>query len=279
MSAMRSNFERGERAVLLGGDRDVLDLVAAVVGRDQRLRAGLGPLDRVAQLRRDHEDEDLLGGDLQLAAEAAADVGGDHPQLVLGQPERRRQHRAQDVRDLRGRPHGELLAGRVDDHRARLHERRDQPLLAEPRAGRRPSRGRSRRRRWPRRRCRRVPAAPESNTHVRILLVPRSAWTSVAPSASAASMSSTGSSGVVVDLDELGGVLGLGRAAGDDDGDDLAGEVDLVDGDRDVRCGAFMSGVDRPGAGEAALLGVEVGAGVDGDDAGQLRGRVGVDRR
>ena len=40
-----------------------------------------------------------------------------------------------------------------------------------------------------------VPASPESNTHVALSLVPRSGCTSVAPSASAASMSSTGSSG------------------------------------------------------------------------------------
>ncbi len=40
-----------------------------------------------------------------------------------------------------------------------------------------------------------VPASPESNTQVAFSLVPRSGCTSVAPSARAASMSSTGSSG------------------------------------------------------------------------------------
>jgi hypothetical protein len=40
-----------------------------------------------------------------------------------------------------------------------------------------------------------VPASPESNTQVAFSFVPRSGWTSVAPPASAASMSSTGSSG------------------------------------------------------------------------------------
>jgi hypothetical protein len=34
------------------------------------------------------------------------------------------------VRDLGRRPHRVLLAGRVDHDAARLHERRDQPLLA-----------------------------------------------------------------------------------------------------------------------------------------------------
>ena len=40
---------------------------------------------------------------------------------------------------------------------------------------------------------------------------------------------------VVVDVDELGGVPGLRRGAGDDDRDDLAGEGDPVDRDRQVR--------------------------------------------
>ena len=70
-------------ALAVGGDVDVLDLVAAVVGAHQRLAAGLGPLDRLAQPAGDQQGEDLLGDDLQLAAEAAADVGGDDPQLVL----------------------------------------------------------------------------------------------------------------------------------------------------------------------------------------------------
>ena len=38
-----------------------------------------------------------------LAAEAAAHVGGDDPQLALGHAECHRRHRAQDVRDLGGR--------------------------------------------------------------------------------------------------------------------------------------------------------------------------------
>ena len=58
---------------------------------------------RVATSRR----EDLLAVDLQLGAEPAADVGRDHPQLVLGDAGGRGQHHPQDVRDLGGRPHGD----------------------------------------------------------------------------------------------------------------------------------------------------------------------------
>ena len=108
-----------------------LDLVAAVVRRHQRLGPGLGVLDRLAQPAGDHQRDDLLGGDLQFAAEPAADVRGDHPELVLRDALGERDHQLEDVRDLGRRPHGDLLAGRVDHGRPRLHERRDQPLLAE----------------------------------------------------------------------------------------------------------------------------------------------------
>ena len=60
------------------------------------------------------------------------DVGGDHPQLVLGDAGDQRQHHPEDVRDLGGGPHRVVVALRLDDDRARLHERRDQPLLDEP---------------------------------------------------------------------------------------------------------------------------------------------------
>ena len=51
---------------------------------------------------------------------------------------------------------------------------------------------------------------------------------------------------VVLDVDELGRVAGLGGAAGDDDGDDLAGEGDPVDRHRRVRRRHLVRR-DRPG--------------------------------
>ena len=97
---------------------------------EQRLRAGLGVLDRLVDPPADRPGDPLLGRDLELAAEPAADVGCDHPDLRLGHAGRRGQREPHDVRDLGGRPHRVLLAGRVHHDRARLHERRDQPLLA-----------------------------------------------------------------------------------------------------------------------------------------------------
>ena len=57
---------------------------------------------------------------------------------------------------------------------------------------------------------------------------------------------------VVVDVDQLGGVPRLGGGAGHDDGDDLAGEGDPVDRDRQVRRGDLLGG-DRPGVDAGAL--------------------------
>ena len=57
--------------------RDVGDLVAAVVADHHVLRARLDPLDGPAQPARGPHREDLLAVDLQLGAEAAADLGRD----------------------------------------------------------------------------------------------------------------------------------------------------------------------------------------------------------
>jgi hypothetical protein len=52
----------------------------------QRLAAGLGPLDRLARAAGPPAGDDLLGVDLQLAAEAAADVGAMTRSLCSGTP-------------------------------------------------------------------------------------------------------------------------------------------------------------------------------------------------
>ncbi len=124
------DLEAGDRAVLLRRQRQLLPLVAAVVGHHQRLAAGLGVLHRPAQPAGDRPGDPLLGRGLELAAEAAADVRRDHPDLRLGHARRGGQREAQDVGDLGRRPHGQLLTRRVDHDRAGLHEGRDQPLLA-----------------------------------------------------------------------------------------------------------------------------------------------------
>ena len=210
MSASRSTSKPVTVPSFLAvSDRDVLDLVAAVVGGQQRLRAGLGPLDRLAQLPGDGDAEHLLGRAPAACRRTRRRRPGRSPAACArGRRAWPPSCVAQDVRDLRGRPDGDLLAGRVDDHRARLHERRDQPLLAEPapdddRVGVGLGRGDrlvGARRRCPRRRSR-TPRCAFS-------LVPRSGCTQGGALGERRLHVEHGRQVVVVDLDELGGVPG-----------------------------------------------------------------------
>jgi hypothetical protein len=81
---------------------------------------------------------------------------------------------------------------------------------------------------------------------------------------------------VVLHVDELGGVAGLGRGPGHDHGDDLAGEGHPVDGDRRVGRGDLV-GRDRPGVDQDALVVGDVLAAENTHDVGCGLGRAGVD--
>src|ERR687897_808097 len=90
----------GERGVALRAELHVVDLVAAMVARRHVLGAGLYPLDGPAEPLGERQHQGLLAVCLELRAEAAADVWGYHPQLVLGDAEHAREHESGDVRDL-----------------------------------------------------------------------------------------------------------------------------------------------------------------------------------
>ena len=100
--------------------------------REVALAASLGPLDRAAEPPRNGERECFFRVDVQLRAEAAADIGSDHTELRLGNPCDPAQRDARDVRHLCGRPQRELARrrDRCHEHRARLDRIRDQPVLA-----------------------------------------------------------------------------------------------------------------------------------------------------
>ena len=102
MSASRSTSQAADPAVAVGGDPDPLPLVPAVVHGQVALGAGLGPLDRLADLAADQDREYLFRGDLELGPEAAADVRRDDPDVLLGNAEEGRQREPQHVRDLGG---------------------------------------------------------------------------------------------------------------------------------------------------------------------------------
>ncbi len=82
--------QRGERAVLLGGQFGGDVVVARERVGLQILHAVLDPLDRLAGEHRGGDRDHVARVDRHLAAEAAADVRGDDPDLVLGQARRGR---------------------------------------------------------------------------------------------------------------------------------------------------------------------------------------------
>src|SRR5699024_4842586 len=72
---------------------------------------------------------------------------------------------------------------------------------------------------------------------------------------------------LVLDVDEFLSVAGLGYGAGRDDGNDVAGEGDLIDRDRRARRRLLIRG-DGPGVRQTSLDIGEVGSGEHGDDPG-----------
>ena len=92
------------------------------------------PLDRHARALRGPEADDLFGVDVDLGAEAAADIGRDDPQLVLGRDVvERAHHQPRDMRVLRRRPAGVVVLGRVvvAERGARLHRVRHQAVVVD----------------------------------------------------------------------------------------------------------------------------------------------------
>ena len=98
------------------------------------LRAVAGPFYRAADLLRGPQRHHLFRINVDLRAEAAADIGRNHAQFVLGgDVVERRQHQAGDVRVLRGRIERVVLLGLIviRDRRARLHRVRHQAVVGE----------------------------------------------------------------------------------------------------------------------------------------------------
>ena len=112
-----------EAARVVEAHRHVV-LLLALLGRGQHvLEAVLDPPHRSCQAAREERDQDVLGIDDELGAEAAAHVGGDHAHLVRGQVEQVGDELADLVRHLGGGPHRELVERRVPVRHepARLH--------------------------------------------------------------------------------------------------------------------------------------------------------------
>ena len=125
---------REDRPVATGGQLDVVPLLARVSRRGHVLAPGLDPLHGRAQAHRQQGDQDLLGVDLLLHAEAAAHVGSDHADPVLGEPEHVSQDVADSMRPLRGGPHREPPGTEivVGSHAASLQRHPGVPLNVVP---------------------------------------------------------------------------------------------------------------------------------------------------
>ncbi len=102
-------------------------------GGDQVPGLVLDPLDRALQQDGGQDRADVAGIDGHLVAEAAADVGGDDPDHVLGQLGDQRDRGADDVRRLGRHVDGELRRGPVEvgDGAAALDRARVRPRVVQ----------------------------------------------------------------------------------------------------------------------------------------------------
>src|SRR5262245_1009724 len=102
-------------------------VLAAVGVGGEALTPVLDPSQRRLDLARGPGERDLLGEQDALVAEPASDIGRNHADLSLVQPEALGETRAHDVWLLRGRVHDELPEARMPlgDHAAALDRTHD----------------------------------------------------------------------------------------------------------------------------------------------------------
>ena len=263
-----------DAAVAGDGDLAAHVVVAGEGGAHEVLRAVLHPLHRLPGDDRGDHRADVAGVDADLVAEAAPDVRRDDPDLVLGQARDERVERAVGVRGLRRGPEGELPGDRVHvgDGTAGLQRRRMDPgidhvLHDDELIGRRLRLGEQR-----------VGGGAVAGFPVEDVVV----GLAVLVGADHRGAGVEGPRGVdhrvqwlVLHLDERQGVAGGIAVVGDDEGDLLPLEADLVGGQHGlgVLGQGGHPGPAEPGEGLAGDHGVDLrvrlrGAGVDGGDAG-----------
>ena len=122
----------GYAAFVVERNLGVVDLVAGVSGGDQVLLPVLHPAHRLADDPRDVREQDLLGIDLDLAAETSTDMRRDHAHLPLSRADLIGDGIADDVWDLRRAPQGDLLADTGGEDAAGFHGGRRNALASHP---------------------------------------------------------------------------------------------------------------------------------------------------
>ena len=264
-------LQPGDLAVVAERHLGVGDVIAAVRVGEERLGAVAGPFHRAADLLRRPQAHDLFGIDEDLRAEAAADIRRDDAQLVLRRhADEGRDDEPRDVRILRGVPEREVLRAGVvfADRDARLHRVGHQAVVDDVELG--DVLGRLDRR------VGRLGVAE-------MPLVDRVLRRDLVDRRRALRLGRIGHrrQHLVVDLDLLGGVLGLRQRLGHHHRDRIADIAGLARRDRRMRRHLHrraVLGMDHPAADQIAdLVGRKLGAGQHRDHAGHSSRRGDVD--
>ena len=199
------------------------DVVAALAVRQEGLGAVAGPLDRPAQLLRGERGHRVLGIEHRLHAEAAADIGRDHPDLFGREAEIGGERVAERPGSLGAGMDGELALApfQLGHGRPRLHRVADEAVVDQLELGD-------------------VRGLGEGRVHrAGVAIVPVIGDVVGALGMDLRLAGLEGGRGVgdrvqglVVDLDQLGRVAGLGPGLGDHEGHVVADIAGLV-GDQD----------------------------------------------
>ncbi len=250
--------------------RAVGDVVAAHRVGEEALAALGRPLDRPAQRPGGERRHRVLRIEERLHAEPAADVGRDHPHLLGLQAEIGREHVAMAPAALGAGLHGELARGRVPlgDAGARLHGVADDPVVDELQLD---HLGRLGERRLDGRLVAIVPVEGEVarcfGVHLGGTGIQRLGGVG------------DGREVLVLDLDQLGRVLGLDAVLGHDEGDVVAHIVDLVRAQDRVLGIRALRAVPVGHRDQAGDHRVQLGSGHHQQHAGCGLGRRGVQPR
>ena len=133
--ARELRLDRGNRAV--AGDAEARSMALIAIGRrgHEVLATRLDPFHRPPQAARHRGQQDVLGIDVTLGAEAAADVRRDHADLFFGEAQGRGDRGADGERHLGRRPDRQptVRSLGLDQHAARLDRHRGHARHGEPR--------------------------------------------------------------------------------------------------------------------------------------------------
>ena len=126
-------MQREETAAGVERELGMGEVIARLVVGQKALRPRRHPAHRAEEPPRRPDHERLLGIELALVAEAAADVGRDHPQRALGDAELLGDLLADVVRRLRRTHQREPAGGGLDggERGARLERRADEAVVDE----------------------------------------------------------------------------------------------------------------------------------------------------